>query len=459
MLWRGAPLRFAALRNKDYALFWGSHVLSRTGSEMRTVAFSWHVYQLTGSKLALGLIGACRAVPVIVFGLWGGVTADRFDRRRVLLATQAFMAVVSTTLFFLTRAHLVTPALIYAAVALIATTAAFENPARASFVVNVLPKEDLENGLALGVLGFQVATVLGPALGGVVLSKTSLETLYAADAISFIPLIGVLFFIRARHGQSSSADKASSNSAADKHSSEAGADKASSEGGAARSGAGEPSKKQEEAQKTGIAAIKDAFSFLRTKPVLIHLMWIDFLATLFAGALLLLPVFSKEVFHRGAEGLGMLMAAPAVGAVIAGAALSSRPPIQRHGVALLGAVVVYGVATALFGLTTSFHLGLFLLAVSGAADTVSTVVRQVARQTMIPDEMRGRLNAIHMLFFVSGPQLGELEAGALAQLTSAGFSVVTGGLACVVMGLVVAATLPEVRNIRIARPAPEPVKA
>jgi MFS family permease len=146
------------------------------------------------------------------------------------------------------------------------------------------------------------------------------------------------------------------------------------------------------------------------------------------------------------------MAAPAVGAVIAGTALSSRPPIRRHGAALLGAVAAYGVATALFGLTTSFWWGLVLLAAGGAADTVSTVVRQVARQTMIPDDMRGRLNAIHMLFFVSGPQLGELEAGALAEVTSARFSVVTGGVACLAMGVIVALTLPGVRRLRIARP-------
>lgn len=423
-------MRFAALRNRDYSLFWGSHVLSRVGSEMRMVAFSWHVYELTGSKLALGIIGACRCVPVLVFGLWGGLTADRFDRRRVLLATQAFMACVSTTLFFLTRAHLVTPLLIYAAVALIATTAAFENPARSSFVVNVLPKEDLENGLALNVLGWQVATVVGPAAGGVLLAATSLPTLYAVDAISFVPLIGVLFVIRAQHGGP-----------------------AGLAAGAGGGGVGAPP------PKTGIAAIRDALDFLRTKPVLIHLMWIDFLATLFAGALLLLPVFSKEVFHRGATGLGWLMAAPAVGAVIAGTALSSRPPIRRHGAALLGAVAAYGVATALFGLTTSFWWGLVLLAAGGAADTVSTVVRQVARQTMIPDEMRGRLNAIHMLFFVSGPQLGELEAGALAEVTSARFSVVTGGVACLAMGVIVALTLPGVRRLRIARPELEPATA
>src|SRR5262249_7170905 len=155
---------FAALRNRDYALFWGSHVLSRMGSEMRLLAFLSHIYVLTGSKLQLGLIGACRAVPVLVFGLWGGVSADRFDPRRLLIATQSFMACVSTALFFLTRAHAITPArvpIIYAAVALIATAAAFENPARNSFVVNVLPKEDLENGLALNVTGWQSATVVG----------------------------------------------------------------------------------------------------------------------------------------------------------------------------------------------------------------------------------------------------------------------------------------------------------
>lgn len=400
------------------------------GSEMRMLAFMSHVYLLTGSKLSLGLIGACRSVPVLVFGLWGGVSADRFDRRRVLLATQAFMACVSTALYFLTRARLISPLILYAALALIATTAAFENPARSSFVVNVLPKEDLENGLALNVLGWQVATVVGPALGGLLLGATSIQALYAADAISFVPLIGVLFFIRAQ---------------------------AQAPRPAGRDG------------PTGLASIADALRFLRTKPVLIHLMWIDFLATLFAGALLLLPVFSDEVFRRGQAGLGWLLTAPAAGSVIAGAVISSRAPIRRHGRALLVAVAVYGLATALFGLSSSFagllgtsaafRIGLALLAVSGAADTVSTVVRQVARQTMIPDEMRGRLNAIHMLFFVSGPQLGELEAGALAEVTSVGVSVVTGGVACIVLAAAASVASREVRQLRIAPPGAEPARA
>ncbi len=411
------PLRFAALRQRDYALFWGSHVLSRVGSEMRTVAFSWHIYQLTGSKLALGVIGACRCFPILLFGLWGGVTADRFDRRRVLIATQTLMAVISTCLFLLTRKGLVTPLLVYAAVALIATAAAFENPARNSFVVNVLPREHLENGLALNILGFQTATVVGPALGGILLAQTSLQLLYAADAISFVPLIGVLFFITAAKPSL-------------------------------------PNPHQAKPQ-TGFAALRDAFEYLKTKPVLIHLMWIDFLATLFAGALLLLPVFSTEVFQRGPEGLGWLMAAPAVGAVLASGFISSRRPIRNHGRALLFAIAVYGVSTVLFGLSPSFWLGLAMLAISGAADTVSTVVRQVARQTMIPDEMRGRLNAMHMLFFVSGPQLGELEAGALAEVTSARFSVITGGVACFLLALGVTTLVPSVRRLRVAPPTAE----
>ncbi|MEZ4311991.1 MAG: MFS transporter [Polyangiaceae bacterium] len=191
--------------------------------------------------------------------------------------------------------------------------------------------------------------------------------------------------------------------------------------------------------------------------MLIHLMWIDFLATLFAGALLLLPVFSDEVFHRGAQGLGWLMAAPAAGAVLSGAFLSSRPPIRRHGATLLGAVAACTASRQPRSASSlSFWVGVGLLAISGASDAVSTVVRQVARQTIIPDDMRGRLNAVHMLFFVSGPQLGELEAGALAEVTSARVSVLTGGLACLAMALGVTLFTPSIRSLRIARPEPEP---
>lgn len=383
------------------------------------VALSWHVYQLTGSKLALGIIGACRSLPVLIFGLWGGVTADRLDRRRVLLFTQSFVAFVSAGLFFLTREKMVSPPIIYAAVVVIATVAAFENPARASFVVNVLPREHLENGLALGVLGWQVAAVTGPAVGGLVLANTSLETLYAIDSISFVPLVIVLALIRARTA---------------------------------------PPKSAPQDQPKGLRAIAEAFRYLRTRPVLIHIMWLDFFATLFAGSLLLLPVFSNEVFHRGAEGLGWLMAAPAVGAVIAGTIMSSRPPVRRHGAVLLGAIFAYGLFTALFGISHSFWWGLVLLAAGGAADTVSTVVRQIARQSLIPDDMRGRLNSIHMLFFVSGPQLGELEAGALAEVTSVRFSVAAGGLACVLMALGVTAFSSSVRSLRVGQPdAPKAV--
>lgn len=446
-------MRFAALRSRSYALFWGSHVLSRVGSEMRLVAFSWHVYQLTGSKLALGIIGACRCVPVLAFGLWGGILADRLDRRRVLLASQMFMALVSAALFFLTRAGLVTPLLVYAAVALIATASAFENPARSSFVVNVLPREHLENGLALNILGWQAATVVGPAIGGVLLAATSLETLYAIDAISFAPLVGVLFFIRAHPAPP--APPAPPAHAAPPAPLVSDAPLAPYAPPAHDAPAAPPARPA----TTGIAAIADAMRYLRDKPVLVHLMWIDFLATLFAGALLLLPVFSTEVFHRGAQGLGWLMAAPAVGAVLASAFISSRRPIRRHGPALLGAIAVYGAATVAFGMTSSFWLGLAMLALSGAADTVSTVVRQVARQTMIPDEMRGRLNAIHMLFFVSGPQLGELEAGALAEVTSARVSVTAGGLACLGLALAVTTFLPQIRGLRVPPPPGETLRA
>jgi hypothetical protein len=163
-----------------------------------------------------------------------------------------------------------------------------------------------------------------------------------------------------------------------------------------------------------------------------------------------MPIFASEIFHVGTRGLGLLVAAPAVGAVAATVVLSMRGPLKRHGVAVVGAVVAYGACIAAFGLTRSFVAGLVLLAGSGAADTVSTVVRQVARQLMTPDALRGRMTAVNMIFFVGGPQLGEAEAGAVATLTSARIAVVSGGVACMLVALAVAAVAPTLRKLRLS---------
>jgi MFS family permease len=386
---------------------------------MRDVALAWQIYLLTHSPIALGLLAAFKVVPVIVLALGGGVMADAFDRRRVMIVTQTIMAATSAALALLTASGRATTGHLYALVAISAATTAFDNPARQSLVVNLLPAKDLPNGLALGITGWQVATVVGPAIGGLMLGAGPIESIYVVDAVSFAAVIGALLVIRPR----SDATRAP-------------------EGGRTRG-------------DMSFRAALDGLRFLASQRQLIALMLIDFLATFFAGSMLLLPIFANEVFLVGARGLGLLASAPAVGALVTSVWLSSRGPIRRQGATVLVAVVAYGACIAGFGLSRSFPLALLLLAGSGAADTVSTVVRQVVRQTLTPDDLRGRMNAINMIFFMSGPQLGEVEAGFLAALTTPRISVVSGGLACIVVASVVSAAVPALRRLRDAGAAGE----
>lgn len=410
--------RFPALRNRDFAIFWAAHVVSRMGTQMRDVALGWHLYMLTRSPVALGMLGAARVVPILTLALGGGVMADAFDRRRMMFVTHSVFTLSAAALSWLTARGDATPGLLYGMVALAAAVSAFDNPARQALTVNLLPKEDVSNGLTLGIFGWQLATVVGPALGGVLLAATSPQAIYGIDAASFLAVLIALAVIRPRPRESLAL---------------------SNEAPAAVS----------------LGAVVEALQFLRTRPVLVWLMVIDFLATFFGGSLLLMPIFAAEIFKVGEWGLGLLASAPAVGALIASAWMSTRPPVRRYGVTVLGSVLVYGVCVAGFGASPWFPMALLLLAGSGAADTVSTVVRQVVRQTLTPDELRGRMTGINMMFFVSGPQLGEVEAGFVAKLTSARFSVMSGGLACVVVSLALAVMAPGIRRLEREEKRPD----
>lgn len=411
--------RFAALRHRDFTVFWSANVVSRIGTQMRDVALAWQIYVLTRSPLALGLMGASRFLPIVVLALGGGVAADAFDRRRIMLFTQTILAFTSASMAFLTYHGWMTTGLAYSFVALSAAANAFDGPARQSIVPNILPIADLANGLTLSLLGIQVATMVGPALGGVMLEVSSIEVIYAVDAISYIAMLVALLTIRPRTGD----------------------------------GGLHPSKPEGARAQLNVAALLDGFRFLWSKPMIIWLMLLDFLATFFAGSLLLMPIFADEIFAVGPRGLGWLSSAPSAGALLASAWLAWRPPIRRYGVAVLGSVVVYGASVAAFGATRSFPLALLFLAGSGAADTVSTVVRQLVRQTFTPDALRGRMTGVNMIFFIGGPQLGEVEAGVVAKLTSARVSVVSGGLACMVITLLLGAMLPVLRALKAGQEA------
>ncbi|MEJ7729690.1 MAG: MFS transporter [Polyangiaceae bacterium] len=408
--------RLPALAHRDFVLLWVGNIVSRTGTQMRDVALAWQVYLLTRSEVAVGMLAACRVVPILLLAIAGGVVADAVDRRRLMIVTQAILAGTSVLLALATRGGWASPPLLYLLVGLASTATAFDNPARQSLTVNLLPPDALANGITLGIVGWQTATTIGPAIGGLILAR-SIEAIYWIDAVSFSGVIVALLVMRHRHPPRVE---------------------------------GSPGLRE----RISVRAAIEGFRFLLGMPALMWLMAIDFLATFFGGATLLMPFFADQVFHVGPQGLGLLNSAPATGSLLASLVLLWRKPVERQGMAVIVAAALYGLCMALFGVTDHFALALGLLAGAGAADTVSTVVRQVVRQTMTPDALRGRMTSITMMFFMSGPQLGEVEASLVAAATSVRVSALTGGLACVLCALSIGLCARSVRALRANPPKP-----
>lgn len=396
-----SPLRF-----RDFRILWAGFFVSQVGTQMQVVAISWQVYQLTGDPLALGAIGLARVVPVLVLGVFGGMFADVVDRRRMLLATQSAMMLASLGLFYLTWSGRVTTAALYAFCVAAGTATALANPARQAMIPSLVPEAVLARALGLSVSSWQLATVLGPTIGGIVLAAQGAALVYLLDALSFLAMIGALLVIRPR-------------------------------------GSAAPQ------TQPGVEALREGFRFLWRTPILLALMLADFLGTFFAGAMLLLPIFASELLDVGPSGLGLLFAAPAVGSMLValGISIVGSPPLT--GATVLWCIALYGLSTAAFGATRSFEAALLFLALGGAADGASTVVRQTLRQLLTPDHLRGRMTGVTMIFFMGGPQLGELEAGVVARLLGVRTSVVLGGILCAASALAMAALVPGLRRYRL----------
>jgi MFS family permease len=393
--------RFPALRSRDFRLLWLGQMVSMAGSQMQFWALNWHLYTLTHSAVALGMIGLARVVPIAIFSLVGGTVADALDRRKLMLITQSVMMATAVLLGVLTMRGELTAGVIYALSALAAGALAFDNPARQALLPNLVPREHFANAVSLHTIIRQVATIVGPPLAGFLIASGGLAFTYWLNALSFLAVIGALLLVRAGGGRA---------------------------GGS-----------------VDLAALREALAFLRQSPVLLSTMVLDFLATFFSSANALLPIFAKDVLHVGPKGYGVLAAAPAVGSLLTGGALAFLPRIRRQGPVVLWAVVAYGAATILFGASRWYTLSLLALAGTGAADTISTVVRQTIRQLNTPDRLRGRISAATMVFFMGGPQLGELEAGLVAAWVGAPLSVALGGLGCLVSVALVAWRVPCLR--------------
>jgi len=414
-----APVRrapYLALQHRDYRRLIVSQLLSLTGSQMQVVAINWHVYLITRSPLALGFVGLTRVVPIVVFSLWGGVVADRFDRRRVMLLTQIAMTFVALGLGLVTQLGRETLWMLYAFNALGASAVAFDGPSRQALIPRLVPPEDLPGALSLNLSVFQAALIGGPALAGVLIGHhpgaaptAGLSLIYFLNAVSFIAVIFALVTMRT-------------------------------------SGAPEPTAGKVEMRD----ALQEGLRFVFTTPLMVWTMGLDFLATFFSGATSLLPIFADQVLRVGAKGYGILAAAPAVGALAGALYLSVRPLPRRQGRIFLWSVVAYGAATVVFGLSRNFWLTLAALAGVGLADAISTVIRQTLRQFITPDRLRGRMTSINMIFFMGGPQLGELEAGFVASLFASTVlgvtvSVVSGGALTVLVTAAIAAAAPMLR--------------
>jgi len=380
---------------------------------MQTAAVLWHVSLLVPDDrraLALGMVGLVRIGPILLFSMISGVAADAFNRRTLMLITQSVMAVLAAALAVITLGGLTVVWPIYVVAALSSAAGAFDLPARQSLVPTLVPRDALPNAISLNTIAIQIASVAGPALGGLVIATKGVGWVYAANAISFGFVLGALLMM---------------------------------------TGTGAAHLEARQANDRGNFTMKAALEglqFVFRAPLIRSTMLLDFFATFFSSATALLPIFAQDVLHVGARGYGWLYAAPAVGAVLAsGVMVRAVDSIERRGAVLVGSVLVYGAATVAFGLSTMFWLTFGCLAAAGAADTVSMVFRNLIRQMETPDALRGRMTGVNMVFFIGGPQLGELEAGLVANWLGPVVSVVTGGLGCLIATGWIAAATPALR--------------
>ena len=403
-----------ALQHRNYRLIWIGLLVSFTGSTMQNAALLWHVSLLVPPErkgLALGLVGLVRVVPIVSFSMISGVVADAWNRRRLMLFTQSASTAVAIGLAAIAFRGVTAVWPLYALAALGSGVGAFDMPARNALVPSLVPREHLPNAISLNTIMFQTAAVLGPSLGGLVIAVGSVGWVYIANAISFVFVIVALLMMRDVPARGPS---------------EAGS-----------------------RDDVSLHAALEGLRFVFRSPLIRSTMLLDFFATFFSSATALLPIFAQDILQVGARGYGWLYAAPAVGAVATSAAmvpLTER--IERRGPTLFWAVAGYGFATVVFGISRSFWLTFACLAMTGATDTVSMVIRNIVRQIETPDRLRGRMTGVNMVFFIGGPQLGELEAGAVANWFGAPFSVITGGAGCLIATAWVAASTPALRRYR-----------
>jgi len=391
------------LGHPSFAFLLCSRVLANMGFHMLGVAVGWQLYALTGSALDLGLVGLAQFLPIVLLTLLVGQVADRCDRRLIAVVCQLVEAAAALALVAATVTGRQSNTTILAIVALIGAARAFESPATTALVSDVVPRPLIARAMAWLVSANQTAQIVGPALGGF-LSARSPEAAYVAAASLFVVAGICAAVIRSRRGPRA-------------------------------------------VEPLTLESVFSGVAFIWSRRVLLGTMSLDLFAVLLGGATALLPVYARDILDAGPRGLGLLRSAPAVGALATSIFLARYPLRRRIGPALFRTVMVFGAATIVFGLSTSFALSLIALAVLGASDVVSVVIRASLVQIRTPDAMRGRVSAVHSLFTGTSNQLGAFESGLVGALVGTVPSVLLGGIGTVAIAVLWMVLFPELRRV------------
>ncbi len=412
---------YAALRFRDFRLLFSGRFVAQLGEMMVSVGVGWELYERTGDAFALGLVGLVQVIPVMLLSLPAGYIVDRYDRKRITLYSQLVLIACSLALagISLTRGPL---PLLYLILAVIGAARAFNNPAEGALTPQTVPPEHYFNATTWSSMIWQTSAISGPALGGFIIGLTNTPAaVYVVNAAAGGVLVAVLLMLRLKP------------------------------------------QTYVPTNEPPLKALRAGWHFVRNTQVILGSLSLDMFAVLFGGATFLLPIYAKDILHVDATGLGFLRAAPSIGALMMATFLSRRPPFKRAGRTLLWAVAGFGVATIAFGVSTSFWFSLLMLALTGALDNISVVIRHTLVLTHTPDAMRGRVNAVNNTFIGASNELGGFESGVAAALLGPVGAVVFGGFGTLAVVGAVAWLSPQLRRMgalhNANKPEPEPEPA
>jgi len=396
---------YAPLRYRDYRLLITARFISSFANEMLSFAIGWELWLRTHSAFALGMVGLVQVVPVILLSLPGGHVADQYNRRRIVIITELAIALCVIGLAWLsyTEGSLI---LIYTCLLGIGIARAFNDPASSTLMPETVPPELFSRAATWGTSVWQFASITGPALAGLLAGFFHAVTfIYVYAALSAITYCILISLIKGR--QLPLAEKSET-----------------------------------------LDSVKEGLRFMRDTKVILAAITLDMFAVLFGGAVALLPIYATDILKVGAQGLGIMRAAPSVGALIMAFSLAHLPPMKNAGKTLLLAVAGFGVATIVFGLSTNFVLSLLMLASLGALDNISVVIRSTLLLTQTPNEMRGRVAAVNGIFISVSNEMGSFESGFVAALFNPLVAVVSGGIGTIIVVLAVMRVFPELRKLK-----------